>query len=44
MPHAHTRTHTDGVLFSLSEGNPAFCDNTDGLGDMISEVSQQDKC
>lgn len=38
-----SHTHTDGVLFSPSKRNPAFCDNIDGLGDTISEISQRER-
>ena len=38
-----SHTHTDGVLFSPSKGNPAFCDNIDGLGDTISGISQSER-
>ena len=38
-----SHTHTDEVLFSPSKGNPAFCDNINGLGDTISEISQRER-
>ena len=37
-------THTHGILFSHKNGNPAVCDNTDGLeGNMLSKIGQTER-